>query len=70
MYRFLRLAGFSLSFLIVATVLYGQLTSRPSIAVALQLEEGQARLEKPSRMRIGRVAEIRRMPRVVGATFA
>lgn len=70
MHRFLRLTGFSLSFLIVATVLYGQLTARPTIHVALQLEDGQSRLEKPSRMRIGRVAELRRLPRTVGAALA
>jgi len=68
--RFLRLSGFSLSFAIVAMVLFAQLTARPTINLTLQVEAAQVRLDKPTRSRVGRIADLRRMPRPVAATLA
>ncbi|MEN5081674.1 hypothetical protein ABE438_04235 [Bosea sp. TWI1241] len=65
MSRSLRLLGFALSFVTVTAAVGGQLTGRPSVVVAAQLDEGQARIERPSRVRVGRIAETRKPVRLV-----
>lgn len=70
MYSPLRLAGFTFSFVIVAMVLCVQLSARPTVSVSLQISEAQAVLAKSQRARVGRLAELRRLPRFVAAKLA
>lgn len=70
MYSPLRLAGFTFSFIILATVLCAQLSACPTVSVSLQVGEAQAVLAKSQRARVGRLLELRRLPRAVAGTLA
>ncbi|WP_100960343.1 hypothetical protein [Bosea sp. FBZP-16] len=66
----LRRLGFILSFVIVAMALQAQLSARPTLQLATQISDAQVVFEKSSRPRVGRVAEPRRMARIVSAALA
>jgi hypothetical protein len=66
----LRILGFVFSFAIVATALTAQLSARPTMSVATEISEARAHFEKPSRPRVGRMAELRRLPRAVVGVLA
>jgi hypothetical protein len=70
MYPLLRLAGFTFSFVIIATVLCAQLSARPTVSISQQVEQAQAVLAKSQRARVGRLLELRRLPRPVAGTLA
>lgn len=70
MFSLLRLAGFTFSFVIVATVLCTQLSACPTVSVSQQVGQAQAVLAKSQRIRVGRLAELRRLPRPVAAKLA
>lgn len=63
----LRRVGFILSFVIVAMALHAQLTARPVVQLATQISDAQSVFEKPARARVGRVTQLRNVPRPVSA---
>jgi len=65
-----RLFGFIVSFVIVAMALNAQLTARPTLQIATQISDSGIVFEKSSRPRIGRIAELRRLPPPDVAAFA
>ncbi|MCV9935121.1 hypothetical protein OIU35_01975 [Boseaceae bacterium BT-24-1] len=66
---FLRRVGFILSFVIVAMALHAQLAARPTLQLVTQISTSQAVSEKPARARLGRVTQLRNVPRPVAAVL-
>jgi hypothetical protein len=66
---FLRRVGFALSFVIVAMALHAQLSARPTVQLATQVNDAQAVFEKPARARLGRVTQLRNTPRPMAAVL-
>jgi len=66
---FLRRTGFILSFVIIAMALHTQLSARPAVQLATQINDAEAVFEKPARARVGRVTQSRTAPRPVAAVL-